>query len=281
MAKLSRPTNHTPLTPSVSLLQSTLLDVVRDQDTWKDHRKTSRAACLPQELAAENSRGWARIFLFSSTQTASADQLSVHRDERQSGKKTLRFICAARMQSAETVSSSSIVPFPSNFHTSKKRDHNRNFTCFPTCPFVSHSPVIVCVISTLKSWSVPSCRVSCCPATTYDVCLQCRSFPPGVVPCPASPCHACQTTTRSFSRCHHSPDDVIWLTHRNRARASGELHLFNSEVILVQVDSDTVPHHLSERFPTRHQKITQDAARISKKVDDASSSDDSVKRHLR
>ena len=91
--------------------------------------------------------------------------------------------------------------------------------------------------------------------------IRCVSAVPLVVPCPASPCHACQTTTRSFSRCHHSPDDVIWLT----PRASGELHLFNSEVILVQVDSDTVPHHLSERFPTRHKKITQDAARISKK----------------
>ena len=43
MAKLSRPTNHTPLAPSASTLQSTLLDVVRDQDTWKDHR--ARVGC--------------------------------------------------------------------------------------------------------------------------------------------------------------------------------------------------------------------------------------------
>ena len=66
--------------------------------------------------------------------------------------------------------------FPIKLPHFETRDHNRNFTCFPTCPFVSHGPVIVCVISTLKSWSVPSCRVSCCPATTYGVCLQSRSL---------------------------------------------------------------------------------------------------------
>ena len=28
---------------------------------------------------------------------------------------------------------------------------------------------------------------------------------------PASPCHTCPTTKRTFfSRCHHSPDDVMW-----------------------------------------------------------------------
>ena len=56
-------------------------------------RRLEQHVC--RKITAENSRGWARIFLFSSTQTASADQLSVHRDERQSGKKTLLFICAA------------------------------------------------------------------------------------------------------------------------------------------------------------------------------------------
>ena len=79
--------------------------------------------------------------------------------------------------------------FHIKFHHIETRDNNRNFTCFPTCPSVSHGPVIVCVISTLKSLNVPSCRVSCCRATTYCVCLQSRLFPRGVVPCPASPCH--------------------------------------------------------------------------------------------
>ena len=178
--------------------------------TWKDHRKTSRAACLSQELAAENSRGaWARICLFSSTQTASADQLSVHRYERQSGNQTVCFsvpLTCSRPKRSQIIFHCS---FPIKLHHIETQDNNRIFTCFPTCSSVSHGPVIVCVISTLKSWSVPSCRVSCCRATTYGVCLQSRLFPRGVVPCPASPCH--QTTARSlFSRCHHSPDDVTW-----------------------------------------------------------------------
>ena len=191
---------------------STSASVVRDPDTWKDHRKTSRAACLSQELAAENSRGaWARICLFSSTQTASADQLSVHRYERQSGNQTVCFsvpLTCSRPKRSQSIFHCS---FPIKFHHIETRDNNRNFTCFPTCLFVSHGPVIVCVISTLKSLNVPSCRVSCCRATTYCVCLQSRLFPRGVVPCPASPCHFIKPKHGSlFSRCHHSPDDVTW-----------------------------------------------------------------------
>ena len=126
--------------------------------------------------------------------------------------QSINFLCTERQSGNQTLCFS--VP---HTRSRPKRSqifffNNRNITCFPTCPLVSHGPVIICVISTLKSWSVPSCRVSCCPAPTYGVCvLQSRLFPRGDVPCPASPCHACQTTTRSISsKCHHSPDDVIW-----------------------------------------------------------------------
>ena len=112
--------------------------------------------------------------------------------------------CAARMQSPETVSNHlqlflSHQKLP-HFET---RDDKRNSACFPTCPFVSHGRAVVCVISTLKSWSVSSCRVSFCPATTYGV------FPRGVVPLlrhvmPVKPQHGryCQGAS--------TPDDVMW-----------------------------------------------------------------------
>ena len=61
------------------------------------------------------------------------------------------------------------VPFPSNFHTSKREMTFGISPFFPTCPFVAHGTVIGRVISTLKSWSVSSCRVSFYPATTYRV----------------------------------------------------------------------------------------------------------------
>ena len=136
----------------------------------------------------------------------------MHRYERQSGNQIL---CFSVSHTRSRPNRSQIIfhcSFPIKLPHIETRDNNRNFTCFPTCPFVSHGPVVVCVISTLKSWSVPSCRVSCCPAPTYGVCvLQSRLFPRGDVPCPASPCHACQTTTRSISsKCYYSPDDVIW-----------------------------------------------------------------------
>ena len=127
--------------------------------------------------------------LFSSTQTASADQLSVHRYGRQSGNQTVCFsvpLTCSRPKRSQIIFHCS---FPIKLLHIETRDNSRNFTCFPTCLFVSHGPVIVCVISTLKSLNVPSCRVSCCRATTYCVCLQSRLFPRGVVPCPASPCH--------------------------------------------------------------------------------------------
>ena len=120
--------------------------------------------------------------------------------------------------------------FPIKLPHVETRDNDRNFTCFPTCPFVSHGPVIVCVISTLKSRGVPSCRVSCCPATTYGVCL--------VVPlvssrrcamsCFAMSCLSNHNTVEIFRVPPLSWRDLV--THRNQARANGELHLFNSEV---------------------------------------------------
>ena len=58
----------------------------RDQDIRNVHDVRSRAACLPQELAKENSRGArARVCLISSTQTSPANKFSVRRYYRQSG----------------------------------------------------------------------------------------------------------------------------------------------------------------------------------------------------
>ena len=81
------------------------------------------------------------------------------------------FLCRSHAVARNGLKSPSTVPYPFQLPHVETRDNSRNFTCFPTCPFVSHGPAIVCVISTLKSWSVPSCRVSCCPATTYCVCV--------------------------------------------------------------------------------------------------------------
>ena len=126
----------------------------------------------------------------------------MHRYERQSGNQSLRFsvphTCSCPKRSQIIFHCS----FPIQLPRFETRDDKRNFACFPTCPFV-------CVISTLKSWSVSSCCVSFCPATTYSV-----SAVPLVSSrrCAiASACHACQTTTRSLlSRCQHSPDDMMW-----------------------------------------------------------------------
>ena len=91
-------------------------------------------------------------------------------------------------------------------------------------------------------------------------------FPRVVVPCLASPCHACPTTKRSFfSRCHHSPDDVMWwrsatrhvlvatgtsatqimspIRFRHRATSGGE-----------QPAHATHATNLSERFPPGHKQ---------------------------
>ena len=70
MAKWSIPTHQKPSTPFDSTLQTTCLP--RSRHTER-HDVRSRAACLSQEMAAENSRGaWARISLTSSTQTSPA-----------------------------------------------------------------------------------------------------------------------------------------------------------------------------------------------------------------
>ena len=91
-------------------------------------------------------------------------------------------------------------------------------------------------------------------------------FPRVVVPCLASPCHACSTTKRSFfSRCHHSPDDVMWwrsatrhvlvatgtsatqimspIRFRHCATSGGE-----------QTAHATHATNLSERFPPGHKQ---------------------------
>ena len=116
---------------------------IRDQDTQTVHDVRSRAACLSQEMAAENSRGaWARISLTSSTQTspankfpdlsrwrvratlmltlASAIKWSVCRYDRQSGDQALRWPCRTHAIAGNGLKSSSAVSFPSNFHTLKR-----------------------------------------------------------------------------------------------------------------------------------------------------------------
>ena len=147
----------------------------------KDHSKTSRAACLSRELAAENSRGaWARICLISSKQTASADQLSVHRYERQSGNQTLCFSVShacSRPRRSQIIFHCS---FPIKLPHFETRDDKRNFACFPTCPFVSHGPAVVCVISTLERFEL-SClllsshhiRCVCSPACFLAALCHC------------------------------------------------------------------------------------------------------------
>ena len=79
--------------------------------------------------------------------------------------------------------------FPVELPHFEPRDDIRNFTCFPTCPFVAHGTVLDRVISTLKSWSVSSCRVSFNLVTTNCVVPQSCLFPRVVVPCLASPRH--------------------------------------------------------------------------------------------
>ena len=83
-------------------------------------RRQEQLVCRKRWLR-KNSRGaWARNCLFSSTQTASADQLSVHRYERQSGNQTVCFsvpLTCSRPKRSQIIFHCS---FPSNFSTSKR-----------------------------------------------------------------------------------------------------------------------------------------------------------------
>ena len=101
--------------------------------------------------------------------------------------------------------------FPVDLPHFEPRDDIRNFTCFPTCPFVAHGTVIDPVISTWKSWSVSSCRVSFKLATTYGVvsAVLLVSSHRSAVSCFAMSCLSDHKRS-FFSRCHHSPDDVMW-----------------------------------------------------------------------
>ena len=93
----------------------------RDQDIRNVHDVRSRAACLSQELAKENSRGaWARVCLISSTQTSPADKCSVCRYFRQSGDQTLRLPCRTHAVARDGLKSSPAVAVPLNFHKSKR-----------------------------------------------------------------------------------------------------------------------------------------------------------------
>ena len=100
--------------------------------------------------------------------------------------------------------------------------------------------------------------VSCSPACF--LAALCHVLP--------SPCHACQTTTRSrFSGCHHSPDWRDLVAHRNRGTCQWRTTSLQFRSQLVQVDSDTVPHQLSESFPTRHKKnFTKTGTHPTKKL---------------
>ena len=94
----------------------------RDQDIRNAHDVRSRAACLSQELAAENSRGaWARICLISPTQTPPVNKFSVRRYYRQSGDQTLRLPCRTHAVARNGLKSSPAVAVPLNFHTSKRK----------------------------------------------------------------------------------------------------------------------------------------------------------------
>ena len=139
MAKWSRPTQQKPSTPFGSTLQTTCLP--RSRHTER-HDVRSRAACLSQEMAAENSHGaWARICLVSPTQTSPANKFpdlsrwrvratlmltspankfSVRRYHRQSGDQTLRLPCRTHAVARNGLKSSPAVAVLLNFQKSKR-----------------------------------------------------------------------------------------------------------------------------------------------------------------